>query len=122
LFLTIWAGLFLVCGIYTLGLIKLKGETGEIGGGRLLTGSVITVFAFYCVHGAMGYRLDNEVMVAFEPPYTAHTIGQAAAGGDSNGKPVAAASHSIVKDDFDGAVKIAMRDDKLLLVNFTGYN
>lgn len=117
LFLTIWAGLFLVCGIYTLGLIKIKGETGEIGGGRLVTGSVITVFAFYCVHGSMGYRLDNEIMVAFEPPYTAQTLGQKSQDGR-----VAVVPHQIVKDDFDGAVELAARDEKLLLVNFTGYN
>jgi thiol:disulfide interchange protein len=142
LFLTIWAGLFGICGLYTLGFIKFKGETGEIGGGRLVTGSAIVVFAFYCMHGAMGYRLDNEVMLAFEPPYTAETVGsrtgfdgQQSTGGaamvgaggpamaNSGGHTVGKmAGHLVIKDDFDAAVKVAIREQKLLLVNFTGYN
>jgi hypothetical protein len=125
-----------------LGFIKFKGETGEIGGGRLVTGSTIVVFAFYCMHGAMGYRLDNEVMLAFEPPYTAETVGsRGGSGSQGSGDGTAlvgvggqagangaghqgahAGSHIVIKDDFDTAVKVAMREQKLLLVNFTGYN
>jgi thiol:disulfide interchange protein DsbD len=117
LFLMIWAALFAVCGIYTLGFIKLKGESGEIGGGRLVTGVATIVFAFYCAHGAMGYRLGNEIMIAFEPPYRAVNLD-----GGGEGKPRSLARHEIVKDDFDSAVVIARRKEKLLLVNLTGYN
>jgi thiol:disulfide interchange protein DsbD len=108
MFLTLWAGLFLVAGVYCFGLVKLKGESGEIGGGRFLTGIASIVFGFYCLHGANGYRLDNFIMVAFEPPYLASRV-------SSEG-------HEIVNDDFDAAVDRAQESGRLLLVNFTGYN
>jgi thiol:disulfide interchange protein DsbD len=114
IFLAVWAALFAVAGFYLLGQIRLKGESGEIGGGRLVSGSAVIVLAFYFALGATGYRLDNMVMNAFEPPYS-NAIG----GGGGEGA-AAVESHAIVVDDFDSAVQVAKDTEKLLLINFTG--
>lgn len=124
-FLTIWAGLFLVAGIYLLGLIKLTGETGEIGGGRLVTGSFVMGLAGYFALGASGYPLDNEVMNAFNPPYSdadpSHSAPAESKGGTRGGEETKTVKkHTIITDDFDRAIQVAKTSEKLLLVNFTG--
>ena len=116
-FLGLWSALFFVAGLYMLGLVKLKGETGEIGGGRLMTGTAVIALAFYCLVGSMGYSYGNFLMGALEPPYTARIVGDARGGGSGN----AQRGHIIIENDFDKAVRVAQAEDKLLLLNFTGY-
>ncbi|MHC4077086.1 MAG: protein-disulfide reductase DsbD family protein, partial [Planctomycetota bacterium] len=120
LFLTLWFGIFLVAALYLLGMIRVKGETGEIGAGRLVWGTIVFLLALYFGHGAMGYKLDNWIMYAFEPPYSGETrTGSAGTEGEVK-KKVVAASHTIVKDDYDAALARAKADGKKVFVNFTG--
>ena len=121
MFLLIWGALFVVAGLHMLGQIKLKGETGEIGPGRLATGSAVIVLACYFLFGAMGNKLDNFIMYAFEPPYSTSDAEGGLVLGDSKqeGGP-RLKMHTIVEDDFDRAVSVAQTSEKLLLLNFTG--
>lgn len=120
LFLVIWAAIGACATLYLLGFIKLHGESGEIGPGRLVAGIVAMVLTFYFSFGALGYRLDNRVMLAFEPPYSAERLG-ALLTAPGQGPAVAQANeHVIVTDDFDRAVAVAREKQMAVLVNFTG--
>ncbi len=115
LFLTLWAGIFLIAGIYLLGMIRFKGENGDIGPGRLVGGLSMILFGFYCGAGALGNRLDATVMAAMAPPYSNRV--QAAAGGGATG---AESGRSIIEDDYEKARQLAIAQGKRLFVNFTG--
>jgi thiol:disulfide interchange protein DsbD len=115
LFLVLWLGIFLVAGLYLFGQIRLKGEsTSEISPGRMVAGLFFSLFALYCGYGAFGNPMDP-IMTAIIPNYS----GRIASAGDRSGPPVAA--HTIVKDDYEGALAQAKSEGKLLLVNFTGF-
>lgn len=116
LFLVLWMGTFLVAAVYLFGLIRLKGESAtEISPGRMIAGLLLALFALYCGYGALGNKMDR-IMTAIIPNYSAQ-IGSA---GGQGGK-VSVAAHTIIKDDYEGALDRARREGKLLLVNFTGY-
>jgi thiol:disulfide interchange protein DsbD len=115
LFLVLWLGIFLVAALYLFGQIRLKGEsTSEISPGRMVAGLFFSLFALYCGYGAFGNPMDP-IMTAIIPNYS----GRIASAGDRSGPPVAA--HTIVKDDYEGALAQAKSEGKLLLVNFTGF-
>lgn len=119
LFLAAWFAVFLVAAIYLFGLIRYHGETGEIGGGRLLAGMAFLCFAIYCGFGALGNKLDV-VMTSIAPPYSAPRV----AGFETGGGDVAQAAkkdHEIVLDDLERAKVVAKEQKKLVLVNFTGH-
>lgn len=117
LFLVLWFGVFAVAAIYLLGMIRYKGESGEIGGGRLVSGTVTFLFALYCLYGAFGAPLDF-AMTALAPPYSAFQNSH----GGANVSSAAARTHKIVIDDFEQAAELARNEEKLLLVNFTGHS
>lgn len=112
LFLWLWAGIFGVAGAYLLGMIKLKGEDGSIGPGRLTSGLGAILLAIYCVFGALGNPMDW-VMTAIVPDYTLTATGE--------GGQKLAPKHVIVKDNHARALEVAIAEDKLLLINFTGF-
>jgi thiol:disulfide interchange protein DsbD len=116
LFLILWAGILGIAALYLLGLIRYKGDSGEVGGGRLLSGTAFALLALYCFFGSLGNQLDF-VMTAIAPNYSAPRL--AGFGGGGGGE--ASRGHAIVKDDLDAAVAAALADDKLVLVNFTGH-
>ena len=122
LFLIAWMGIFLTGALYLFGLIRLKGESGEIGAGRFVSAIGFLMFALYMGYGASGRELDR-VMVAIAPPYSGAFVAGAGAGlitaGDAAG--VQSREHVIFVDDYDGAVAAALSADKLLMVNFTGH-
>ena len=149
LFLAMWAAIFLCATLYLLGFIKLSGDNGEIGPGRMVAGLSFMLFTFYFAYGSLGYRLNNTVMLALEPPYSAQRVSASAfstpadghtaggttpTGGEDQQGNRAPAQHSqstapgvvgdrhvIVKDDFDHAVKIAKEKGQAVLINFTGF-
>jgi thiol:disulfide interchange protein len=119
LFLAAWFAVFLVAALYLFGLIRYHGESGEIGGGRLLSGMAFLCFAIYCGFGALGNKLDV-VMTSIAPPYSAPRV----AGFETGGSDVAKAErkdHEIVLDDLERAKVLAIEQKKLVLVNFTGH-
>jgi len=119
LFLALWFAVFLITALYLLGLIRYHGETGEIGGGRLLTGMLFLCLSVYCGFGALGNRLDP-IFTQIAPPYSVPRV----AGFETGGGELASAAkkeHEIVKDDYEAALVLAQQQKKLVLVNFTGY-
>jgi thiol:disulfide interchange protein DsbD len=112
LFLMLWCGIFLVAGVFLLGLFRLVGESRpEIGPGRMTAALANILLALYFLFGALGNTLDDVV----EPLLPNYSNRIAAADGASH-----APSHEIVADDYDAALARARQQDKLLLVNYTG--
>jgi hypothetical protein len=78
------------------------------------------LFAIYCAFLTFGFRMDP-LLTAFAPPYSSAPVRTGAAeGGEEDGHGSEAWAQ--VVDDWDGAVARARAADKLLLVNFTGFN
>ncbi|MHC4379359.1 MAG: protein-disulfide reductase DsbD family protein [Planctomycetota bacterium] len=116
LFLLLWAGIFAAAALYLFGIIRLKSGGGEVSPLQLSFGLGLLMLALYCVYGAQGRRMDP-VMTAIIPPYSHEYVGPYAKGPDAPKSK----GHEIFKDDFDGAVAAALEDEKLLLLNFTGF-
>lgn len=113
LFLTFWAGIFLVAGLYLFGLIHLKTTPAPISPGRMLTALAFTLFALYCWNGTTGSAMDP-VMTAILPNYSSRPTGGGGAGAEAR-------KHAIVIDDYAAARGRARAEGKLVLLNFTGY-
>jgi thiol:disulfide interchange protein len=109
-FLAAWFVLFTMAGLYLLGLLRLEGiEAGEsLGIGRLLTASVILIFAFSLLPGMFGAPLGE--LDAFVP---------VAAEGGPRGS--AEAGQPWLKNQYREALDKARQEKKLVLVSFTGY-
>ncbi len=110
LFLLLWGVIFLLASLYLFGLFTKGGD--KPGTKRLTSGALLLVFAGYCLWGMTGVKLDR-VMTAIAPNYSGGRFMPALydPGGD----------WLIVKDAFELANQNAREQDKLLLVNFTGF-
>ena len=114
-FLILWAGIFGIAAMYLFGKINLKGEeSGAISPGRMIAGTVTFLFAIYCAFLTMGFKMDP-FLTAFAPPYS--TAGAQSSEVSHDDEP-----WSMVVDDWEGALASARSEEKLLLVNFTGFN
>ena len=80
--------------------------------GNPASGAISIAFAAYCLWAMTGKPLDP-IMSAFAPPYSGGVVFPAWYS--------PAGEWLIVKDDYDAAVDAAQKDEKLLLVNFTGH-
>ena len=125
MFLLMWAAIFIVAALYLFGLIRLRGhEADSIGAGRMFGAVAFLLFGLYCWHGYNGHKLDA-IMTAIIPNYSSSLGG----GGGSGGEGVAKAaggvghmgSHTIIKDDFEEAKRVALEEGKPVLLNFTGF-
>jgi thiol:disulfide interchange protein len=109
-FLAAWVVLFAMAGLYLLGFLQLEGvsKDEQLGLGRLLTGALFFAFAISLIPGMFGGKLGE--LDAYVPlPSESSTGG----GGGS--------SLAWMKNDYHGALDRARRENKLVLVNFTGY-
>jgi thiol:disulfide interchange protein DsbD len=134
LFYLWWSGLFIACALYLWGVIRLHDDSEpvllepgmpvrlhpSVGSGRMVAGIGFLIFALYNLHGALGHKLDW-VMESLVPPYQNERIAGSGGGDDGHGSAGAPRGHRIVFDDFDAAVAAALGEEKLLLVNFTGF-
>jgi thiol:disulfide interchange protein len=109
-FLAAWFVLFAMAGLYLLGLLRMEGvEEGEsLGIGRLLAASVFLIFAFSLLPGMFGAPLGD--LDAYIPVATGGLPGSAAEAGPK-----------WMKDQYTEALDIAKQQNKLVLVDFTGY-
>jgi thiol:disulfide interchange protein DsbD len=110
LFLLLWSLIFAAAGLYLFGVFSRGGP--RPGRRRLTSGALTLLFAVYCLWGMSGRKLDF-VMTAIAPNYSGGLLGWNwySPGG----------SWTIVKDDYDAALARAARENKLLLINFTGF-
>jgi len=111
-FLAAWFVLFAMAGLYLLGLLRLEGvEEGEsLGIGRMLAASVFLIFAFSLLPGMFGAPLGD--LDAYIPVATG--------GGGVLGSSTAAGPQWM-KDQYNEALDRAKQENKLVLVDFTGY-
>ena len=110
-FLAGWFVLFTLAGLYLLGLLKLEGneEGDHLGIGRLLTASILLIFAFSLLPGMFGAPLGE--LDAYVP---------AATGGILNNR--ASTQQVWMKNQYKEALEQARAENKLVLVTFTGYS
>jgi thiol:disulfide interchange protein DsbD len=110
-FLAAWIVLFLVPGLYLLGLVRMEGIKGDepVGLGRLLTGMAFIMFSITLVPGMFGGKLGE--LDAYVPVAAPETSGLAGA-----------ATEAVwLKNDLPGALAKAKAEGKRVLLDFTGY-
>ncbi len=108
-YLLLWGLIFLAAALYLFGFFKGGAQKGPL---RLGGAVLVLLFSFYNFWGMSGRSLDR-VMTAIAPNY-------------SGGKLMpswwdSTREWAIVKDDYDRARELARNEEKVLLVNFTGY-
>jgi thiol:disulfide interchange protein DsbD len=113
LFLLLWGVIFVAAALYLFGAFSSKAQRTGFGVKRLAGGALTVALAAYCFWGMSGVKLDR-VMTAIAPNYSGGVLGWNwyETGG----------SWQIVKDEYDEALELAEAQDKLLLVNFTGFS
>jgi thiol:disulfide interchange protein DsbD len=112
-FLILWVVIFLAAGIYLIrGALPKSG--GSFGAKQAAFGVLVLALSGYSAYGVPGNQLDK-VMTAIIPPYSNESLLETF-GGAREG-----AQHAIVKDDYEGAIARAMTEEKLVLINFTGF-
>lgn len=112
-FLATWIVLFALPGLYLLGLLRMEGISKDerLGVARALIAAVFLIFSLSLVPGLFGARLGD--LDAFIPEPSAGSFVTAA---QANGGP-----SGYYKNQMDAALMAAKRENKLVLVNFTGY-
>jgi thiol:disulfide interchange protein DsbD len=110
-FLAAWVVLFALPGLYLLGLLRLEGVEANqsLGIGRLLTASAFLIFGFSLLPGMFGGPLG--ALDAYVPAPAADS-GESAA---SSGRVV------WMKNQYREGLDRARAENKLVLVNFSGY-
>lgn len=108
-FLAAWVVLSSMAGLYLLGLLRMEGvEPGEkISPGRMLAGVAFLVLALSLIPGMFGAPLGE--LDAYVPAARSSAIGGAPRGPEW------------MQNDYQAALARARAENKLVLVNFTGY-
>ncbi|MDQ2950485.1 MAG: thioredoxin family protein, partial [Acidobacteriota bacterium] len=111
LFLAAWVVLFAMPGLYLLGFLRLEGVKSEehVGVGRMLVAAMFLIFSLSLVPGMFGAslgELEGFIPVAVRPGFN---------GSGPTAGPV------WMKNQFHEALAKARQENKLVLVNFTGY-
>jgi thiol:disulfide interchange protein DsbD len=115
-FLAVWAVLLGLCGLYTLGMLRLPDEADEPPGfGRLSVGVVFLVLALSLLPGMFGARLGE--IDAYVPPVEYSGLGATLLGGSAGNQQ----QDQWLKDDYDKALSLARESGKPVLLSFTGY-
>ena len=113
-FIAAWIVLFALPGLYLLGLLPMEGikRDERLGVARALIACLFLIFSISLVPGLFGGRLGD--LDAFIPE---------GSGGILNGSALRAegAPAGYFKNQLDAAIAAAREQNKLMLVNFTGY-
>jgi thiol:disulfide interchange protein len=112
LFLAAWVVLFAMPGLYLLGLLRLEGVDANDRPGvpRTLLGAAFLIFAVSLLPGMFGARLGElDAYVPF------------ASGGFLNPASAGEAANPWLKNQYREALAKARQENKLVLINFTGY-
>ncbi len=113
-FLAAWFVLFLLPGMYLLGLLPMEGVKRDepAGTGRILAGALFAIFAFSLLPGMFGGRLGE--LDAYVPLPAEGQFGVGANAGSAE-------KSAWLKNDLPGALAKARAENKMIFVNFTGY-
>jgi thiol:disulfide interchange protein DsbD len=112
-FLAAWIVLFGLPGLYLLGFLFMEGIKREesVGVARALIAALFLIFSVSLVPGLFGARLGD--LDAFVPEGSGNLSGPVSANTGAPG--------GYFKNQLDGAIASAREQNKLVLVNFTGY-
>jgi thiol:disulfide interchange protein DsbD len=112
-FLAAWIILFALPGLYLLGLIPMEGikRDAQLGVSRTLIAALFLIFSISLIPGLFGAHLGD--LDAFVPEGSGSPFGGPAT--------ATAATASNFKNDLAGALTAAGQQNKLVLINFTGY-
>jgi thiol:disulfide interchange protein DsbD len=112
-FLAGWFVLFLLPGLYLLGVLHLEGvkPNEQVGWGRLLVATLFLAFAVSLLPGMFGAKLGE--LEGFLPFPNENSV-QSSRGGGRSGQVW-------LKNDFEGALAQAKSENKPIFVSFTGY-
>ena len=113
-FLAAWMVLFALPGLYLLGLLPMEGikKDEHLGVTRALIAALLLIFSISLIPGLFGGRLGD--LDAFIPEPSGSVFSGSAAQAES-------AANSYFKNQLDAALTAARQQNKLVLVNFTGY-
>ncbi len=113
-FLAAWVVLFAMAGLYLLGFLRLEGVSPDdrLGVGRMLLGVAFLIFAISLVPGMWGAKLGE--IDAYIPAATSQISFGGSGGTAAEGIPW-------MKDQYRDALARAKQENKLVLVDFTGY-
>ncbi len=113
-FLAAWIVLFALPGLYLLGLLPMEGikKDDQLGVTRALIASLFLIFSISLVPGLFGGRLGD--LDAFVPEASGAVFGSSAV-------QAASTPANYFKNQLDAALAAARQQNKLVLVNFTGY-
>jgi thiol:disulfide interchange protein DsbD len=111
-FLAAWIVLFALPGFYLLGMLPMEGirKDERLGVGRALVAALSLIFSISLIPGLFGGRLGD--LDAFVPEASSSVFSASA-------REVPPANY--FKNQLDAALTAARSENKLLLVNFTGY-
>jgi thiol:disulfide interchange protein DsbD len=114
-FLAAWIVLFALPGLYLLGLLPMEGikRDDSLGVARALIASLFLIFSITLIPGLFNGRLGD--LDAFIPESSGTVFG------GSVEQAGIAAPANYFKNQLDAALAAARQQNKLLLVNFTGY-
>ena len=111
-FIAAWIAIFVLCGVYLLGKIRLPHDTPmeSVGPLRLLTSMGCLAFSFYLLTGLFGAPLGE--LDAFFPPYGSQgEIAQIRSGGEE----------LTWGDNYEAALAEARASGKPIFIDFTGF-
>lgn len=113
-FLAAWIVLFALPGLYLLGLLPMEGikKDERLSVARALLASLFLIFSISLVPGLFGGRLGD--LDAFIPEASTNVFGSAAVSAET--QPA-----NYFKNQLDAALSAARQQNKLVLVDFTGY-
>ncbi|MBL8173469.1 MAG: thioredoxin family protein [Bryobacterales bacterium] len=111
-FLAAWVVLFSLPGLYLLGFLRMEGVKPEeqVGSARAAMGALFLVFAVSLIPGMFGGKLGD--LDAYVPLASESSLGAQSGGGEKQ---------AWMKNQYKEALARAKAENKLLLVNFTGY-
>lgn len=107
-----WIVLFALPGVYLLGWLRMEGMSKDesVSVSRALIAALLLIFSLSMIPGLFGAPLGE--LDAFLPESSGSLFGATSA---------ASSARAAYKNDLNGALKGARAEDKLVLVNFTGY-
>jgi thiol:disulfide interchange protein DsbD len=116
-----WIAIFLLAGLYVLGMYSINHETKpkQIGTGRLMLAMPFILFSFYLIPGLMGASLG--IWDAWLPPKQATDVSVVQSLAQQGGGGGAATTAESWSSNYEESKEIAMKEDKPLFVDFTGY-
>ncbi len=112
IFLAGWIVLFALPGLYLLGMLSMEGikRDDKLSVSRTLIAAVFLIFSISLIPGLFGQKLTDEIEAIAPEPAAATGV----AGAATAAKPE-------LKNDLNGALTQAREQNKLVLVDFTGY-